>query len=146
LLPQAFYGVFDGHGGRAAVDFVSQRLGQNVVSAVLAAGAERRDEASLVVVEDDDAVSAAIRAAYLATDSELLAQHQVRVRTTTVTAIARWFLRSFTGSRHFFPTLNASKGSVLARCCHMFLDAHLIATRVSSRSSTYFLSVAGEKE
>ncbi|RLM58777.1 hypothetical protein C2845_PM18G03640 [Panicum miliaceum] len=72
----AFYGVFDGHGGRAAVDFVSQRLGQNVVSAVLAAGAERRDKASLVVVEDDDAVSAAIRAAYLAIDSELLAQHQ----------------------------------------------------------------------
>ena len=111
MLPQAFYGVFDGHGGRGAVDFVSQRLGENVVSAVLAAGSAARDEASS---EDDDAISAAIRAAYLATDSELLAQHQVRVRTTTVTRIARCrFLHPFTGSTHFFPTLNASKGSLL---------------------------------
>ncbi|CAM0144661.1 unnamed protein product [Urochloa decumbens] len=60
----ACYGVFDGHGGRAAVDFVSQRLGQNVVSAVLAAA------------EEHDAVSEAIRAAYLATDDELLSQPQ----------------------------------------------------------------------
>ncbi|XP_062196988.1 probable protein phosphatase 2C 74 [Phragmites australis] len=60
----AFYGVYDGHGGRAAVDFVSERHGRNVVSAVLAAGTE----------EDD--VSAAIRAAYLKTDSELLTQLQ----------------------------------------------------------------------
>ena len=111
MLPQAFYGVFDGHGGRGAVDFVSQRLGENVVSAVLAAGSAARDEASS---EDDDAISAAIRAAYLATDSELLAQHQVRVRTTTVTRIARCrFLRLFTGSTHFLPTLNSSKGSLL---------------------------------
>ncbi|CAN6362661.1 unnamed protein product [Urochloa humidicola] len=67
----AFYGVFDGHGGRAAVDFVSQRLGENVISAVLAAGTEKRNDA-----EQHDAVSAAIRAAYLATDSELLSQPQ----------------------------------------------------------------------
>jgi len=65
--------VFDGHGGRAAVDFVSERLGRNVVSAVLVAGTETRGEAS-----SEDGVSAAIRAAYLATDNELLAQHQVR--------------------------------------------------------------------
>ncbi|CAO2146051.1 unnamed protein product [Urochloa humidicola] len=71
----AFYGVFDGHGGRTAVDFVSRRLGENVVSAVLAAGTETHDnEASSA--EEHDAVSAAIRAAYLATDSELLSQHQ----------------------------------------------------------------------
>ncbi|CAL4988842.1 unnamed protein product [Urochloa decumbens] len=70
----AFYGVFDGHGGRTAVDFVSHRLGENVVSAVLAAGANTHPEASSA--EEHDAVSAAIRAAYLATDSELLAQHQ----------------------------------------------------------------------
>ncbi|KAL6868129.1 hypothetical protein ACP4OV_014974 [Aristida adscensionis] len=62
----AFYGVFDGHGGRAAVDFVSDRLGRNVVAAVLAAA-----EAS--PAPEEDAVSAAIRAAYLATDGELLA-------------------------------------------------------------------------
>jgi len=65
--------VFDGHGGRAAVDFVSERL--SVVSAVLAAAGttETRGEAS----SEEDAVSAAIRTAYLATDSELLTQHQV---------------------------------------------------------------------
>ncbi|XP_066337763.1 probable protein phosphatase 2C 74 [Miscanthus floridulus] len=70
----AFYGVFDGHGGRAAVDFVSERLSKNVVSAVLAAAGttETRGEAS----SEEDAVSAAIRTAYLATDSELLTQHQ----------------------------------------------------------------------
>ncbi|CAO2141294.1 unnamed protein product [Urochloa humidicola] len=70
----AFYGVFDGHGGRAAVDFVSQRLGENVVSAVLAAEANTHGEASSAA--EEDAVSTAIKAAYLATDSELLAQHQ----------------------------------------------------------------------
>nr|CAB3491313.1 unnamed protein product [Digitaria exilis] len=64
----AFYGVFDGHGGRAAVDFVSKRLGENVVSAVLAADKAADD--------GNDAISAAIRSAYLATDSELLSQHQ----------------------------------------------------------------------
>jgi protein phosphatase 1L len=79
FISQAFYGVFDGHGGRAAVDFVSERLSKNVVSAVLAAaGKDTRCEASSS--GDDDAVSAAIRAAYLATDSELLTQHQ-QVRT-----------------------------------------------------------------
>jgi protein phosphatase 1L len=88
LLPQAFYGVFDGHGGRAAVDFVSQRLGENVVSAVLAAGAETPDQASSA-----DAVSAAIRDAYLATDSELVAKHQVRTTTVmTLTAHVHPFI------------------------------------------------------
>ncbi|XP_066335152.1 probable protein phosphatase 2C 74 [Miscanthus floridulus] len=69
----AFYGVFDGHGGRAAVDFVSERLSKNVVSAVLAAAGttETRREAL-----SEDAVSAAIKEAYLATDSELLTKHQ----------------------------------------------------------------------
>ncbi|KAL6660781.1 hypothetical protein ACP70R_001816 [Stipagrostis hirtigluma subsp. patula] len=66
----AFYGVYDGHGGRAAVDFVAEHLGRNVVAAVLAT--EAKEEASV----EEDAVSAAIRAAYLATDSELLAQQQ----------------------------------------------------------------------
>ena len=67
--------MFDGHGGRAAVDFVSEQLSKNVVSAVLAAvgTTETRGEAS----SEEDAVSAAIRTAYLATDSELLRQHQV---------------------------------------------------------------------
>lgn len=67
--------MFDGHGGRAAVDFVSERLGRNVVSAVLAAGTETHGEAWSSSAEDG--VSAAIKAAYLTTDNELLAQQQV---------------------------------------------------------------------
>ena len=98
--------MFDGHGGRAAVDFVSERLSKNVVSAVVAAaGTEARREAS----SEEDAVSAAIKAAYLATDSELLTQHQVCVRDSDAYAHTRYrFLRLFTRSTHFH-TLNASK-------------------------------------
>lgn len=67
--------MYDGHGGRAAVDFVSERLGRNVLSAVHAA-TRGDDDAS---AKEEDAVSAAIRAAYLRTDSELLAQQQVGI-------------------------------------------------------------------
>ncbi|CAO1948528.1 unnamed protein product [Urochloa humidicola] len=73
----ASYCVFDGHGGRTAVDFVSRRLGENVVSAVLAAGTETHDNEASSAEEHAGAVSSAIRAAYLATDSELLSQHQM---------------------------------------------------------------------
>jgi protein phosphatase 1L len=60
------------------VDFVSEKLGRNVVSAVLAAGPETHGEPWSSSADEEDGVSAAIRAAYLATDNELLAQHQVR--------------------------------------------------------------------
>ncbi|KAK3120130.1 hypothetical protein QOZ80_9AG0682160 [Eleusine coracana subsp. coracana] len=69
---QAFYGVYDGHGGRTAVDFVSERLGRNVLSAIQAA------ETTTTSSVEEDAVSVAIRAAYLKTDSELLAQQQLQ--------------------------------------------------------------------
>jgi serine/threonine protein phosphatase PrpC len=69
---QAFYGVYDGHGGRAAVDFVSERLGKNVVAAVLAT--TELQEAAAEAPSSVDATAAAIRAAYLATDSEFLGQ------------------------------------------------------------------------
>jgi protein phosphatase 1L len=57
---QAFYGVYDGHGGRAAVDLIADKLGKNIVAALAAQ------------LELD--VMAAIRAGYLATDSEFLSQ------------------------------------------------------------------------
>lgn len=60
---QAFYGVYDGHGGRAAVDLVAERLGKNVVAA--AATASPGDELG---------VMAAIRQGYLTTDNEFLSQ------------------------------------------------------------------------
>lgn len=69
---QAFYGVYDGHGGRAAVDFVSDHLGKNVVAAVLATTEEAQEAEPSSW--STDAVAAAIRAAYLATDSEFVKQ------------------------------------------------------------------------
>ncbi|XP_040384726.1 probable protein phosphatase 2C 74 [Oryza brachyantha] len=78
----AFYGVYDGHGGRAAVDFVAGRLGSNVVAAAATAAAEKQrsddDEASSSSSSPPaaaaDHVAAAIRAAYLATDGDFLSQ------------------------------------------------------------------------
>ncbi|EHA8589739.1 putative protein phosphatase 2C 77 [Cocos nucifera] len=57
---QAFFGVFDGHGGRAAVDFVSKKLGKNIIRAV----AE--------LDKEDNQLELAIRSGYLATDKEFL--------------------------------------------------------------------------
>ncbi|OQU78917.1 hypothetical protein SORBI_3008G071300 [Sorghum bicolor] len=93
----AFYGVYDGHGGRAAVDFVADKLGKNVVAALAASTTASHHQPELspspspapppsktsgAVVEDEagqeeeqfDAVVAAIRAAYLTTDREFLTQ------------------------------------------------------------------------
>jgi protein phosphatase 1L len=70
---QAFYGVYDGHGGRAAVDLVSERLGNNVVAAVLAT-TEVQEGAAEAASSSVDATVAAIRAAYLSTDNEFLGQ------------------------------------------------------------------------
>ena len=92
---QAFYGVYDGHGGRAAVDFVADKLGKNVVAALAASttASQQQQQQELspsssstqlpktsAAVEDEaeqeqvDAVVAAIRAAYLTTDREFLTQ------------------------------------------------------------------------
>ncbi|KAL0917665.1 hypothetical protein M5K25_012744 [Dendrobium thyrsiflorum] len=61
---QALFGVLDGHGGRACVDFVSQMLGNNIINA-LEEVKEDKEEGKL---------ESAIKAAYLATDSEFLSQ------------------------------------------------------------------------
>ncbi|EHA8589160.1 putative protein phosphatase 2C 74 [Cocos nucifera] len=58
----AFFGVFDGHGGREAVDFVTENLGKNIL-AVLPELEEKENQLEL-----------AIRAGYLTTDSQLLSQ------------------------------------------------------------------------
>ncbi|KAL5206459.1 hypothetical protein ABZP36_034668 [Zizania latifolia] len=82
----AFYGVYDGHGGRAAVDFVADRLGKNVVAVVSASSSaaasttpttssqQQRPGGGRDQDHDDDDVTAAITAAYLTTDSEFLSQ------------------------------------------------------------------------
>uniref|UniRef100_J3NC35 protein-serine/threonine phosphatase n=2 Tax=Oryza brachyantha TaxID=4533 RepID=J3NC35_ORYBR len=95
----AFYGVYDGHGGRAAVDFVADRLGKNVVAAVTAAAAAvstttpSRHHAgpsspSQQRLQEDNDLTAAIRAAYLTTDSEFLSQG-VRGGACAATALLR---------------------------------------------------------
>ncbi|KAJ8476924.1 hypothetical protein OPV22_020651 [Ensete ventricosum] len=59
---QAFFGVFDGHGGRAAVDFVSEKLGKNIVAAL--------DEPE----KEENKAEMAIKAGYLTTDRDFLTQ------------------------------------------------------------------------
>ncbi|CAL9184311.1 unnamed protein product [Musa hybrid cultivar] len=59
---QAFFGVFDGHGGRAAVDFVSEKLGKNIISSL--AGQDKQEIQPEV----------AIKAGYLTTDKEFISQ------------------------------------------------------------------------
>ncbi|KAF0895215.1 hypothetical protein E2562_008555 [Oryza meyeriana var. granulata] len=80
----AFYGVYDGHGGRAAVDFVADRLGNNVVAA---AEKQRRSHDASPSPAVADHVAAAIRAAYLATDSEFLSQQGARGGACAATAL-----------------------------------------------------------
>ncbi|KAF5741944.1 hypothetical protein HS088_TW10G00952 [Tripterygium wilfordii] len=57
---QAFFAVIDGHGGCAAVDYVSENLGKNILKALENVG------------EED--VNEAIRGGYLVTDSEFLSK------------------------------------------------------------------------
>ena len=84
---QAFYGVYDGHGGLAAVDLVADKLGKNVVAALAAASRRESGVPSSSrppTGEDEDGtaeqVVAAIRAAYLTTDSEFLSQVSISRR------------------------------------------------------------------
>ena len=69
---QAFFTVIDGHGGRAATDYVAENLGKNI--------AERLGH----VVDDYDYRSEdAIRGGYLVTDKGFLNQViMLRVQTT----------------------------------------------------------------
>lgn len=63
---QAFFGVFDGHGGRAAVDFVSEKLGKNIINS-LSALLETEEE-------EQDSLELAIKEGYLTTDREFLSK------------------------------------------------------------------------
>ncbi|XP_057496537.1 probable protein phosphatase 2C 74 [Actinidia eriantha] len=62
---QAFFSVIDGHGGRAAVDFVAEHLGKNIVKALEFVGGE------------EDKLKAAIHEGYLSTDKDFLSQGQI---------------------------------------------------------------------
>ncbi|GKU92141.1 hypothetical protein SLEP1_g5908 [Rubroshorea leprosula] len=69
---QAFFGVFDGHGGVKAAEFVAKNLGNNITEEV---SNRRRDD-----------IEGAIRDAYLTTDREFLKQ-RVGGGTCCVTAL-----------------------------------------------------------
>lgn len=59
---QAFFVVIDGHGGRAATDYVAENLGKNIVKAIEHVG------------EKEDQLEEGIRGGYLLTDEEFLNQ------------------------------------------------------------------------
>ncbi|KAH9320013.1 hypothetical protein KI387_021782 [Taxus chinensis] len=72
---QAFIGVYDGHGGREAADFVAEKLGQKIVDLMLKSG-------------ENGQLENAIKAGYLATDQEFLEQG-VSSGTCCVTALIK---------------------------------------------------------
>ncbi|KZV45685.1 putative protein phosphatase 2C 25 [Dorcoceras hygrometricum] len=72
---QAFFGVFDGHGGVKAAEFAAENLVKNIVQEL-----KRR--------EDDDGIELAVRKGFLTTDSEFLRQDQ-QGGTCCVTALIR---------------------------------------------------------
>lgn len=72
---QAFFGVFDGHGGSKAAEFVSENIGKRVMEELMIGGGE------MSVVEE-------IKNGYLKTDAEFL-KEKVRGGTCCVTALVR---------------------------------------------------------
>ncbi|KAG9444399.1 hypothetical protein H6P81_015739 [Aristolochia fimbriata] len=62
---QAFFGVYDGHGGRAAVDHVVDKLGNNILRAL---------EEEQPNGNKEQTIRRAVREGYLTTDKEFLAQ------------------------------------------------------------------------
>ncbi|XP_057867559.1 probable protein phosphatase 2C 2 [Cryptomeria japonica] len=73
---QAFFGVFDGHGGRKAADFAAENIGHNIMDALAKVGDQQEN------------IVQAVRAGYLATDAEFLKQG-VSSGTSCVTALIK---------------------------------------------------------
>ena len=59
-IVQAFFGVFDGHGGVKAAEFAAQNLNKNIMAEI--------------VRKDKDGIEEAVKQGYLKTDSEFLEQ------------------------------------------------------------------------
>lgn len=72
---QGYFGLYDGHGGRATVDFVVKALHMNLEQQL------RRNPT--------EALAQAFRQAYLATDGQLRRQNILRSGTTSVTCVIR---------------------------------------------------------
>lgn len=71
---QAFFGIFDGHGGAKAAEFAANNLQKNVL-----------DE---VIVRDEDDVEEAVKRGYLNTDSDFL-KEDLHGGSCCVTALIR---------------------------------------------------------
>ncbi|KAG9453512.1 hypothetical protein H6P81_006416 [Aristolochia fimbriata] len=71
---QAFFGVFDGHGGTKAAEFAASNIDKNVMKEVMERG--------------DNKVEEAVKSGYLKTDSEFL-KEEVHGGTCCVTALIR---------------------------------------------------------
>nr|GMD57651.1 phosphatase 2C 53 [Ipomoea batatas] len=69
---QAFFGVFDGHGGVKAAEFAARNMGRNIMNKV--------------GVRSEEDIEAAVKEGYLATDEEFLKQN-VRGGASCVTAL-----------------------------------------------------------
>ncbi|KAI3454488.1 hypothetical protein Pfo_011151 [Paulownia fortunei] len=70
---QAFFGIFDGHGGTKAAEFAAENLDKNIIDEL-----KRR--------EFDDGIELAVKRGYLTTDSEFL-KRDLRGGTCCVTAL-----------------------------------------------------------
>ncbi|XP_010920816.2 putative protein phosphatase 2C 53 [Elaeis guineensis] len=73
----AFFGIFDGHGGKGAAEFASENMGDRIVEEVVTRGGERCSE-----------IEEAVKIGYLKTDAEFLKQ-DVAGGTCCVTALLR---------------------------------------------------------
>lgn len=62
LLIQAFFGIFDGHGGTKAAEFASENIGKNIIAEV---------------TKDDGTIEKAVANGYLKTDSDFLKESTV---------------------------------------------------------------------
>lgn len=71
---QAFFGIFDGHGGSKAVEFATKSLHKNILDEVV-----RRDE---------EEIGDAVKCGYLTTDTEFL-KEDISGGTCCVTALIR---------------------------------------------------------
>ncbi|PIN07876.1 Serine/threonine protein phosphatase [Handroanthus impetiginosus] len=74
---QAFFGIFDGHGGAQAAEFAAENLDKNIIDEL-----KRIDNDNV----DDDGIEMAVKGGYLTTDSEFL-KRDLRGGTCCVTAM-----------------------------------------------------------
>ncbi|KAG0481176.1 hypothetical protein HPP92_012034 [Vanilla planifolia] len=77
----AFFGIFDGHGGAKAAEFVSERIGDRILEGVTLRRSEKEEEGRILL-------EIAVRKGYLKIDAEFLNQ-ELGGGTCCVTALVR---------------------------------------------------------